>query len=174
MWTSIEQAKTDLISAKKGEVHSLYQSNIQFKNDLTTRLALPEFAGVEDVIQLDIDKINQKLEEITTQYPGVETDADSITLSQTDLDGIDAQLPAISKQIRTSLVDSIVVDVNGKSFDGNEISQTRMARAIQSMTDTDTITWKLADNTKVDVTKDELIQALKLSGLKQTEYWSIF
>lgn len=77
------------------------------------------------------------------------------------------------KNIRAQMVESITVEVNGKTFDGNERSQDRMARAILALeyaniTDTE---WTLADSSATQVTIDELKEALMLSGQRQTEIW---
>ena len=79
------------------------------------------------------------------------------------------------KEARQSMVDSIVVTVNGKQFDGDEISQNRMSRAIvalQAASVTQTY-WTLADNQVAQVTLGELAEALIKSGMEQTRLWSI-
>lgn len=78
---------------------------------------------------------------------------------------------AAFKSSRLTAVESIKVTVGDKVFDGDETSQTRMARAIVAMTDTETILWVLADNTPVQVTKAELTEALRLAGEAQTQVW---
>lgn len=79
---------------------------------------------------------------------------------------------AQAKQIRQAEVDAIqVITEAGNVFDGNEDAQTRMARAVISMTDTDTINWVLADNSIANVTKAELIEALRLAGLEMSNIW---
>ncbi len=63
----------------------------------------------------------------------------------------------------------------GHVFDGDEISQTRMARAIialQAM-GTASVTWVLADNTVIDATPRELTEALALAGAAQAALWVI-
>lgn len=75
------------------------------------------------------------------------------------------------KSNRSIAVQSIKVTVGDKVFDGDETSQTRMARAIVAMTDTETVLWVLADNTPVQVTKDELTEALRLAGEAQAQAW---
>lgn len=74
---------------------------------------------------------------------------------------------------RTIAVSNITVTVNGKVFDGDETSQTRMARAIIGLqaASVNTINWTLADNTNVQVTLQELTEALILSGQRQAELW---
>ena len=69
------------------------------------------------------------------------------------------------KCAKTQALNTIVVTVNDKTFDGNETARTNMISAILSA---DLIgkteeTWKLADNTKVLVTLVELRQALALA-----------
>ena len=75
------------------------------------------------------------------------------------------------KSSRSAVVESIKVTVGDKVFDGDETSQTRMARAIVVMTDTETVLWVLADNTPVQVTKAELTEALRLAGEAQAQAW---
>ena len=69
------------------------------------------------------------------------------------------------KYAKNSALNSIVVTVNDKTFDGNETARTNMISAILSA---DLIgkteeTWKLADNTTALVTLTELKQALALA-----------
>lgn len=80
-----------------------------------------------------------------------------------------------AKLVRQTAVDAITVEVNGKVFDGDETSQTRMSRAILGMQATGqaTITWVLADNTVTQATQAELTEALCLAGARQAELWVI-
>lgn len=80
-----------------------------------------------------------------------------------------------AKQARQQAVDSIVVTVNGKEFDGDETSQTRMARAILGMqaANIQYLQWVLADNTVTEATMAELTEALILAGQRQSELWAI-
>ncbi|MCP8687749.1 DUF4376 domain-containing protein [Marinobacterium sedimentorum] len=64
-----------------------------------------------------------------------------------------------------------VTTASGLTFDGDEDSQTRMARALLGMTDADTIDWVLADNSITTVGKAELAEALRLAGLEQARLW---
>lgn len=76
------------------------------------------------------------------------------------------------KLARAEAVAAIIVTTNnGNTFDGDEISQGRMARAILAMDDTETVNWILADNTVIDATKAELSEALKLAGAAQAAIW---
>lgn len=78
------------------------------------------------------------------------------------------------KKTRQAAVAAIKVTVTGgKEFDGDEVSQTRMARAIiglQAAGQT-AITWTLADNTSTEVTLAELTEALILAGQEQARLW---
>lgn len=75
------------------------------------------------------------------------------------------------KRSRADAVASIKITVGDKVFDGDETSQTRMARAAVAMTDTETVLWVLADNTPTQCTKSELVEALRLAGEEQTKIW---
>ena len=75
------------------------------------------------------------------------------------------------KKEREKQVDNIVVTTSVGDWDGDELAQTRMARAILAMSDTDTVSWVLADNTMAEVTKEQLKEALKLAGESQTKIW---
>lgn len=77
------------------------------------------------------------------------------------------------KQVRAEAVAAVVVTVGGKPFDGDEESQTRMARALVGMQDDETIQWVLADNSVIHATKAELTEALRLAGAAQTALWAI-
>lgn len=78
----------------------------------------------------------------------------------------------VFKQERQAKVDAIIVTTqSGKRFDGDEVSQNRMSRAIVAMSDSDTIMWVLADNTPASVTASELKEALRLAGEEITRIW---
>lgn len=67
-----------------------------------------------------------------------------------------------AKAWRSRQIANIIVTVNGKAFQGDEISQGRMMRKIVEMgfRCSETTRWRLADNTDADVTLDELQTAL--------------
>ena len=84
----------------------------------------------------------------------------------------EAQLREEWKAIREASVAAIKVTTqSGRTFDGDEISQGRMARAVTGMDDMDTVIWVLADNTPIMATKAELKEALKLAGAAQAAIW---
>ena len=86
----------------------------------------------------------------------------------------DAAAHEQKKATRTEAVARIrVTTASGKVFDGDETSQTRMARAVvalQAAGQTETV-WVLADNTPATVTLAELAEALALAGAEQTRLW---
>ena len=75
------------------------------------------------------------------------------------------------KQEREKAVASIVVEVDGILFDGDEVAQTRMARAALVMNDEETTTWVQANNIPTEVTKAQLVEAIRLAGAEQTRLW---
>ena len=68
-------------------------------------------------------------------------------------------------------VSNIEIKYNGVVYQGDEISQNRMSRTINGMLDTDTIMWTAKNNSKVELTKEELIQILRLATIEQTKLW---
>ena len=86
---------------------------------------------------------------------------------------LEAQALAKAKAERAEAVAKIVVEVDGMKFDGDEVSQGRMARSAVAMNDEETITWVLHDNTIAQVTKAQLLQALRLAGEEQTRLWTM-
>lgn len=82
----------------------------------------------------------------------------------------------VAKAARTLAVDAIqVTTAAGHTFDGDEISQNRMARAILALQATASISmaWVLADNSVIQVTAAELTEALALAGARQSNLWVI-
>ena len=74
---------------------------------------------------------------------------------------------------RQSLVDAIIVEVDGLVFDGDEVSQNRMARAVTAADTMDETTeWTLHDNAVATVTMRQLKQACRLAGEAQTAIWN--
>ncbi|MGM8849575.1 DUF4376 domain-containing protein [Salinicola halophyticus] len=60
---------------------------------------------------------------------------------------------------------------SGDVFDGDEISQNRMARFVAMVEDGDAIRWVLADNSVIQATTAELKEALTLAGQAQAQLW---
>ena len=79
------------------------------------------------------------------------------------------------KAQRAALVDAIKVTTQaGNTFDGDEIRQGRMARAIIALDASPagtTVNWVLADNSVIQATAAELTEALALAGGAQAAIW---
>lgn len=79
------------------------------------------------------------------------------------------------KENRVDAVDRILVTTaGGLTFDGDEVSQGRMARTIiglQSQPEATTVKWVLSDNSVADVGIQDLQEALALAVKRQTELW---
>ena len=80
---------------------------------------------------------------------------------------------AAAKKARDVAVAKIKVMVNGKVFDGDEVAQGRIARAVAAAESaaSSTYQWKLADNSVAEVSLSELKQALALAFQAQSELW---
>lgn len=80
-----------------------------------------------------------------------------------------------AKFARAAAVEAITVTVGDKVFDGDETSQTRMARAIIGLqaAGVSSLNWTLANNESVLVTVVELTEALILAGQAQAALWPI-
>lgn len=77
-----------------------------------------------------------------------------------------------AKAEREDYVKRIVVEVDGMMFDGDEVSQDRMARSIIALDLGEKVQWVLADNTIAQVTRAQLREALRKAGIAQTAIWS--
>jgi len=80
------------------------------------------------------------------------------------------------KHSRAIAVNEIKITTQaGNTFDGDEVSQGRMARAIIALqsTGTPTVNWVLSDNTVIQATSTELVEALALAGAAQAAIWVI-
>jgi len=102
--------------------------------------------------------------------------------TQAELDALAAQIAAAdaareraAAKVRRSLaVEAIkVTTAAGNTFDGDEVSQGRMARAIIALSTglAPSVTWVLADNTTIAATSAELTEALVLAGMAQAAIW---
>lgn len=86
------------------------------------------------------------------------------------------RLREVAKVQRAAQVEQITVTTQaGNTFDGDEVSQGRMARAIIALqaTGTPSTVWVLANNTPISATAAELTEALVLSGMAQAAIWVI-
>ena len=77
----------------------------------------------------------------------------------------------IQRDIITAKI--LVTTSTGNVFNGDEVSQNRLSRAILALQLTGTLTthWVLANNVATEVGVPELAEALALSGAAQTALW---
>lgn len=81
-------------------------------------------------------------------------------------------LKQASKSNRTTLVENIEVEYNRVVYQGDEISQDRMSRAINGLPDDiATILWKAKDNSSQELTRLDLKEILFMAGQEQTRIW---
>lgn len=95
-----------------------------------------------------------------------------IAIPKPTVEELQAQALAQAKAERAMAVEALTVEVNGKVFDADETSQARMSVAASSMTDYETNVWVLHDNTIVQVTKAELLEACRLARIAQSAIWT--
>lgn len=84
-----------------------------------------------------------------------------------------------AKQQRAQAVSAIKVQVDGMTFDGDQIAQARLGRTIAAAValgvdlNTTKQVWVLADNTVAEPTIAQLTKALQLAGEQQTKLWTV-
>lgn len=86
------------------------------------------------------------------------------------------QLREEAKAVRAAAVKAITVTTTaGNTFDGDEISQTRMSRAILVLSTgaAASVPWVIANNTVIQATAAELTEALALAGAEQARLWAL-
>lgn len=77
------------------------------------------------------------------------------------------------KRNRQQLVDNILVEYNGVTYQGDEKSQDRMSRAINGLPDdVTTVPWIAYDNSVHQLNKADLKQILFLAGVQQSTIWN--
>lgn len=154
-------------------------------DDKYTSLIEERYNFLKESVLKQINDLKQKISEETDDfllfklvkqkddlYAANENLFTSDSLTGYELSKLEVQKLDEKKQLRTKLVSEIKVTVNDHVFDGNEESQSRMTRAIQSLVNpSDKIEWKLADNSITEVTKEELQEALQIALLAQKELW---
>lgn len=104
------------------------------------------------------------------------TDAEVLQVEEAErVNGLPALLAPRQafKAQRAEAVQNITVTTKaGNTFDGDEESQTRMARAILALPDGATVLWVLADNSVIQADAGELREALALAGAEQSRLWT--
>lgn len=127
-------------------------------------------ATTERILEVDPIQINSTW---TQQWSVEPLSAQQIATNQANLL---LQAREAAKAIRTAAVENIKVTTSaGNTFDGDEVSQGRMARAIIALSTglELSVTWVLANNSTIEATPAELTEALILSGQAQAAIWVI-
>jgi len=139
-----------------------------------SKLDTPEIRAAVGVIEIP-DPVAPEDYSPDTHYMTEQDDAPYVVYMMKSPAQIAELMVQKAKQQRREQVDAITVTTaSGKEFDGNEDAQNRMARAVLGLPDGEVIQWVLADNTvSTAVTKEELLEALRLAGVAQTALWAV-
>lgn len=80
---------------------------------------------------------------------------------------------AYLKSLKQCRVNEIKVAINTKVFDGDELSQERMLRAINAaeILQQDSVLWKLSDNSVAEVSIAELKEAFRIAVQEMSNIW---
>ena len=77
-----------------------------------------------------------------------------------------------AKNTRNEAVSKLTVEVDGITFDGNELSQDRMTRTLLCWDPAaNSISWVDSSNNIISVTRDQLQKALELSVRQMNQLW---
>lgn len=122
------------------------------------------------------------IETLSDRYrcDGVDYQFDVIGPATIDVNAPAPDEPALTRaQLKIKRAEAVanikVTTQAGNTFDGDEVSQGRMSRAIIALQATGTAStiWVLADNTTIQATAAELTEALVLAGQAQAAIWVI-
>ena len=73
---------------------------------------------------------------------------------------------------KKEIVKNSTVEYKGVLYQSDEVSQERMSRAIQTLSEpTSSIKWVTKDNSIQELLRDDLVNILKLAFSKQNEVW---
>ena len=138
-------------------------------NGFVTRLTTEDFSGSTIITVDDISETIYKPSYDKILVAGKLTDT-----INTDEEFKITSIAAKSIKVE-AILGLVVTTTSGKIFDGDEKSQDRMARAINiaTITGLTETQWKLADNSRVMVTLDELKEALALAGQEMSRIWLV-
>jgi hypothetical protein len=138
--------------------------------DSTTQLRVNINAPYKGFSKLDTPDFSDDL-----YYRTEQDEAPYVIYTRKSDEQIAQVMLARAKVQRQAAVDALkVTTAAGNEFDGDEVSQGRMARAILALqaTQTPKVKWVLANNTPVEITVGELTEALALAGAAQAAIWS--
>lgn len=177
MYVKVKNASVDAFPYSIGQLRK-DNPHVSFPSDITDEL-LAEF-DVFPVLTTEKPDHNKATHRVVEEAPLKDADGNwrqswgVVPLSGAELASNAVEARAVAKAERQVAVDTIVVTTTtGKAFDGDETSQTRMARAIVALqaTGTPSISWILANNTVTEATIAELSEALALAGAEQARLW---
>ncbi len=80
------------------------------------------------------------------------------------------KLKELNKQ-RQAELDIAKVSYKNNLYDADEVSQSRMARALLALGEDDKQFWITADDKMVELTKADFREILRLAGVNQTRIW---
>lgn len=135
--------------------------------------------GIEPVAATPHPAFGRLTHKVVEVIPVVADDAwhqqwQVVPLTQIEVAAVVLENRAAAKQAREAAVNNIkVTTAAGHTFDGDETSQTRMARAITVLSTgaAASVPWVLANNTVIQATAAELTEALALAGAEQARLW---
>ena len=174
------------INPKTGKVLLTYSdirqdcSQTSFPVELTDEMI--SNAGYREVIckAPDFDKITQSATESapllingvwTQQWTIQDLPLEKVAENKAVAARLERETAKAQRDITTAEI--LVTTAAGNVFNGDEVSQSRLSRAIMALQLTGTLTthWVLANNVAVEVGVPELAEALALSGAAQTALW---
>jgi hypothetical protein len=83
---------------------------------------------------------------------------------------VELEVARVKAAVRNA-IDTMRVEVDGIGYDGDETSQDRMNRAIQTLVGDETMSWRVYDNSAVVVSQTELGKAMRLAGIMMSRLW---
>ena len=174
------------INTKTGKVLLTYSdirqdcSQTSFPVELTDEMI--SNAGYSEVIckAPDFDKITQSATESaplltngvwTQQWTIQDLPLENVAENKAVTERLEREAMKAQRDITTAGI--LVKTSSGNIFNGDEVSQNRLSRAILALQLTGTLTthWVLANNVATEVGVPELAEALALAGAAQTELW---
>lgn len=113
--------------------------------------------------RINVQEVSRE-DSVVYTYDEVEFDVNiPVEISDAKIEKLEAKLVADkAKADKEAKLNAIEVEVNGKVFDGDEKARLNILSALQAaaVTGIESTYWKLADNSVVEVTVDELKEAL--------------
>lgn len=143
---------------------------IIYKGNQYNNLLDPKLRELIGIVEVPIEYPEDYDEELYLQ--DTLADPPFVTFSKKPFEEVVAILLSRAKIVRNNAVNNLKVTTTaGNEFDADETSQNRMSRAITGMSESDTLPWVLANNSVIQVTKAELLEALKLAGIAMATEW---